>query len=420
MPTLTIVLLTDNTLRELAGLRFLKTELQHTLRERNPDVRIIGSIAEVQHTLYKLHSIQPHIVFISQIQEKYCRMIAQYVKDSGALLFVLPSEVTPARSVQSLIVSSHMQYDQLLDGIFLPGKKMRSFFATTDISKQKLFVTGSPKIDVAFRSGGLDRPTFQKKYSLPPKRKNVFIFTSFPKRDVSYYESDDCFSENILFMTRVHQAIRQTETAYLATLPKICQALPDSNIILKPHPLEDTEKYSVISSPNFRTIKDASIVDCLPSIDLAIHWNSTVCTECWFHQIPTLQYSPVQDADWLLSDFSPGNPVFASVDKLIDSAQAILNKKRKLSKTYHDFQKGYIEENYYKPDSKSSQRIAQKVQRLLLKRIPQPAFMEQHKSFWTVVEFLHSITSVYVSRKLLSLLFRNYKWRYALENFVDE
>ncbi len=420
MNGLRIVLLTDNTLRELAGLRFLKTQLQNSLRAHNPTVKIIGSIAEVQHVLFQLHHIQPHIVCISQIQERYCRLIAEYVKKSGALLFVLPSEITPARSVQSLIVSPHMQYNHLLDGILLPGTKLRSFFEQTDIPARKLFVTGSPKIDVAISSTGLDRASFVQKYSLSPQKSNVFIFTSFPRREVSYYQSDDCFTDNISFMTRVHTAIRQTETQYLQTLPEICRQLQDCNVILKPHPLEDTAKYAAISSPNFSVISDASIIDCLPSIDVAIHWNSTVCTECWFHHIPTLQYSPVREADWLLSDFTPGNPVFATVATLIKATRKTLSSRSPVSKKFTTFQKEYITENYFKSDSNSSKRIALIFNRFVQAGVPKPNYVAQHRAFWSVIEKLQSITSVYVSRRLLGLIFHNYKWRYALENFVDE
>ncbi len=416
-----IVLLADNKLREIAGLQLLKRQLEQNARFP-VQVYIVGSIAEVQRVYFLLDEIKPDIVFISQIQEKFCRSIAQYVRKSGGKLFVLPSEVTPARVVQSLVVSSHLTYDHLLDGIFLPGKKMHSFFSATDINKKKLLITGSPKIDAVSLTLPVSRNKFSSEHNLPLNKKNVFIFTSFPLRSDAYYESDECFSENLQLMKNVHTAIKANRNAYIQKLPEICRTLSEFTVVLKPHPLEDSSVYNTIQEPNFRIITQATVQDCIPSIDVCIHWNSTACVECWLHNVTSIQYSPITSANWLLSDFTPGNPVYSDSVKMTKQILEYLKNEKKIPQRFLSFQKRYIEENFFRSDGKAAQRISSHVNSVMkvLSRSPITHTYAKSGRLWAPFHMLEKILGVANSRHLIGILFRSYNWRYAAENYIFE
>ena len=403
--SLRVVLLCDNIIRELTGLTQLKKELEKKL---SAEVYLIGSIAEIQRTYYSLYRIKPHLVFISQIMEKDCRAIAAYVRQSGGMVCVLPVEITPAKAVESVIVSPKLRYNHLLDMLFLPGQHMFSYFNKTDIDKQKMVITGSPKMDVVLASSGMSRQDFTSQQHIPSDKPNVFFFSSFPRTSLDYFRSDKCFTQNMTLMKKIHKAIRGTHQAYLKALPKICAALPRINVVFKPHPLEDLSWYDEITAPNFYLVRDASVKDCMASIDVVVHWNSTVCTECWLHQLPTLQFSPLRKYDWLLSEFSLGNPVSHTYQQLVKKILEQIHKKKQLDNKFLKYQKAYLIDNFYRVDGKSSQRITQILKKKLVKTSFNLHYTEHFHPAIRLLLFIQKILGVKLSRWLVALLTHSY------------
>ena len=408
-----IVLICNNVTRELATLTLLKNELESRL---GAQVRIIGSIAEIQRIYYSLYKFQPHLIFLSQLQEKCCRDFAEYAKKSGAMVFVMPEEITPAKIVESLILRPDRPYDHLVDGVFLPGQVMMNFFGKTNIKKQKIKITGSPKVDVEKQSRPLTRNKFCRKFGINGKKKNIFVFTSFPHTGIDYFKKDECFEGNIKLIANIQRAIRDTQKSYLENLPKICKLLPEFNIILKPHPLEDLSHYKKVKAPNLHIISNISMLDCLGSIDVAIHWNSTVSTSCWLHSIPTLQYSPLKKHDWLLSGFTPGNPLISDIRQLVQQVRDYATR-RPLPKKYIEFQKKYLYQNFYIIDGKSCERISKHVGNMISKTDFKLEYKRQFSGIWYLISIMEKIIGVYGSRRIMSLI-SSYNWQYAKDNYL--
>lgn len=409
-------LICNNATRELATFISLKHEFENSLGAR---VKIIGSIAEIQRTLHSLFIFKPHVVFISQLQEDSCRTIARYVKKSGALLIILPEEITPARVVTSIVVNPKLKYDHLVDLVLLPGRIMYNMFLKTDIDVSKLFITGAPKMDVEYRQKGRSRSELTKLLHLDSKKKNVFIFTSFAhSANIEYYRGNKCFSGSMRLIIKIQKVIRDTRLSYLEVLPKICNQFPQYNIVLKPHPLEDLSYYRQLKAPNLVISSRLSMQDCFPSIDLAIHWNSTIATSSWLHKIPTLQYSPLKVHDWLLSDFTRGNPLVHSYHKLFQLIERYIEKPGTYPHKHLLFQEGYLSENFFKIDGRSQHRIVKQTSKLLKECKIRVNYEPQFNPVWYIMMFFEKLFGVLLSRRLAAVMIRNYNWRYAVDNYL--
>lgn len=414
LKTLRIALICNNLVRELATLKSVKKELEKQL---NAEVKIIGSLAEIQRTYFSLYRFSPHVVFLSQLQEKCCRDIASYVKQSGGMVVVMPEEITPAKVVESLILNPDFTYNDLVDLVCLPGKVMEKFFKKTDITHSKIKITGAPKIDIERQEQGLSRTAFAARCNIDPKKKNVFIFTSFPQTGMEYFKTDECFTGNLPLIRKIQRVLKDTRQEYLENLPRICAELSDYTVILKPHPLEDMNIYKTISAPNLHLITGVSMVDCVRSIDVAIHWNSTVSTSCWLHGVPTLQYSPIKKHDWLLSGFTKGNPLLSDSKELVLQVKKYIAGKTSLPKKYLDAQQDYFRNNFFKVDGKSAQRIALLNKQVVDQREFELQYIQPVSSVWYLIEIIEKIVGVKTTRRLMTFLFP-YNWRYATENYL--
>lgn len=413
--SLRIALICNNVVRELGTLKVLKKELE---RQIGAEVRIIGSLAEIQRTFFSLFKFKPHIVFLSQLQERCCRDIASYVEESGGMVIVMPEEITPAKVVESLVLNPDFTYDHLVDLVCLPGQVMYDFFVKTDIKKDKIKITGSPKIDIELQQTGMSRKEFVEKFPIQKERKNVFFFTSFPHTGMEYFKTDECFKGHLDLISDIQTVIKDTQKVYLKHLPTICKKLSEYNVILKPHPLEELHYYKELKADNLTIITGISVLDCMDSIDVAVHWNSTVSTSCWFHQVPTLQYSPIKKHNWLLSRFTTGNPLLHDHEELIKSLKTYLKEKKSLPKKYLEAQQKYFQDNFYKTDGKSSERIAKLVKKTAKQKKFELHYRSTFNPVWYAIAAVEKILGVSTSRRLINFASNAYNWRYAAENYL--
>lgn len=411
-----IALILDNKTREYSYLQLLKKTLTDKL---NADVSIIGSVAEQQRIYLLLYKIKPQIVFISQIVEDCMRGIAYYIKKSGGLVFVLPAEITVIPAISNLIVNKKLQYNKLLDAIFLPGSRMRKLYSDTDIPSYKMYVVGSPKIDVLVKETDKDflkRDLFLHSYKITPNKKNVFIFTSFVTIPPHYLTQNQTFQGNEKKILANNEYTLKNKTEYIETIKRLTEDLPNCNIILKTHPLENTAHYQEIKAPNFFILPKLSLYNCLDSIDLAIHWSSTIATECWIKGIQTLQYIPIIKKS-SLSEFRLGNPTVNSYEDLLKTILLCLNKN--IGRKFIPIQKKFLENNYYKLDGKSSLRIAEickKYARNEIKVDYKPKFSKLIYLITTAQKFL----GLSLSRSMIGFFKKRYSAEYAIQNFVEE
>lgn len=414
-PKLKIVLICDQVQRELPALQLLKKQL---LKDHF-SVSIIGSLAEINRMYFLLHKIKPDIVFISQIQEKITRDIAQYVKNSGGKICVLPMELSYSRANLFWLYNQRLNYDDLIDYYLLPGEQFRTDLNKfTDIDTKKMFTVGSPKMDLLFiknEKSFLNREKFCQKYNIPLAKKNIFIYTTFIASTIDYIKKEDAFKGNVKATLRIYKCIEETKKIFLKDIERLCLDFPDCNIILKPHPLERVDDYLNINHDNFYLIQKELFNDTVKSIDLAIHWNSTVATECWIQGKKTIQYAPVSKYKDLLSEFKTGNPVCQNYDELKLAIDKYL--KSKMDKKYVSFQRNYLKLWYYCLDGKSAKRISNILNNIVKYNLPKQYF-KNYPSAFILFLFLDKILGPSVVRTLVKLFKKNYQRQYALENYV--
>lgn len=405
-----IVILLDNKNRELEYLFKLH---KHIKSKFVCEAYIIGSISDISLTLHKVNQIQPHLLIISQVFENSCRQIAKQVKDAGGYVAILPSEVRYSEAYEHLVKSS-LDFDNLVSVLFMPGSTLTNLFGKTDINKKKFIITGSPKIDLSFSKKTISRKELLNKYSIPRGSKNIFIFTSFLETDLDYMKNDPLFSNHLSFKSEFNTAVLLTRKIYMNMIHTLAKEFPSYNIIIKPHPLEKT-KYD-FENRNVYLIEDETIHDCFNSIDLAIHWSSTVAIECWIKNIPTLQFFPKVLKTSTLSDFSYGNPVFYSTDTLIDGVNKYL--KKPIEKKYVEFQKKYLLKTFYKTDGNSFERIACCIS-FLLKNIPTVHYSKISKLSIRIAYIMELLFGVVISRFLIKLIYIKFDFIYSIKNFTN-
>ncbi len=413
-----IVLICGNAQRELSMLQLLKKEIENTL---TADVWIIGSIADIQKIYYLLNRIQPEMVFISQIIENVTRDIAGYVRKSGALLCVLPVEFTFSEADYDQIFNKNQGYNKYLDYYFLTGPKMlNAALRLSDIARSKMFVTGTPKVDLYKNINAkkvLSRTEFIDRYGITQDLKNVFVFTSFPITPLSYLRKQKVLKDKMDLLTKWNRRVIDTRKIYIKDIAKLCIDFPDCNIILKPHPLEDVSYYKEITSKNFYLVDDITFNDVVKSIDLAIYWHSTIATECWISNINVIQYIPVNNFENLESDFTRGNP---SIDNYKDLKKGVLKYlHQKLDKKYLNYQKNYLKLCYYKLDGMSAKRVAVKVKDILQNnRSINLTYKPVTSAMMHTFIITEKLLGIKLSRKIISLIKPGYDWKYSVNNFV--
>lgn len=413
-----ILLISDNLNRELEYLKILKKTLENELRA---EVNIIGSIAEVQRTLAFLYEKKPDIVIMSQVQEKSCRQIAQYIKHSGSLLFIIPSEVTLSESIADFTFNDSSIIDNLVDLYFMPGIHTKKFLVNSDLNKKKMLIVGSPKIDATLlknRQQLMKRSEFIKEFNINKNRKNIFLF-SFPDSSMDYFKTDECFLPVIELVEKFNDGVAKTKEEYLNVIPKLAKEFSNFNIIIKPHPLEKDHVYSdlVNQFDNLYLVNDATILDCINSIDIAIHWTSTISVECWIYNLVAIQFNPVKSAKWIMSDFHPGNPTAENFTQLKNLIRYYLTNS--LEKKYLKFQEKYLLENFYKLDGKSSLRISRVIGRYLETKKPKTKYQLHHSLVIYALIIMERIFGVKKSRQLLAIILRNYQAEYAWKNYIN-
>lgn len=415
MNKIRIVLISDNLTRDYLSLQYVKEALE---KERNLEVYIIGSIAELQLTYYLLYKIRPHIVFVSQVLERCFRDVCSYVHESHGIVVVLPFELSYSSRAEISVLNRNLKYNELLDLYLVPGKKTQDDLITFGISNNKIRKVGSPKTDLLVRDWR--RFTSRKKFlrinHIPENKKNIFIYSTLIKTPEEYIRED------VAFLGHQNEAIRLSRDMdiiihkYNKTLSQLCIDFSMYNFIVKPHPLETIKWYEGITAQNFFVITNEYVVNTMKSIDLAIHWYSTVAVECWVHGIKTIQYMPLAQYKSMLGEFHPGNPVVSSYDQLRRTIAFYMNNP--LEKQYLHFQQQYITQWFGKLDGKCGRRITNEVMKMIKKSSSsQPYYVRKHSYLMYIMFLIERIMGKTISRRIVSYV-RPYKWKYAAENAV--
>src|SRR3989344_8918980 len=418
MSKLSIVLISDSKERELNYLRHLKKVL---ISELNADVTIIGSLSEIQRIYYLLSNLQPQVVIMSQVFEQSCQDLAQYVRNSCSQLVIIPCELRVSLAYKLLVENKSISLNDHLDWIFLPGDRLKVLFDKTNIEKRKMFITGSPKIDIGIlqaKNSQLSKKKFCSINKIRARNKNVFFFTSFIQTSLDFLRQDKLYSNQMQYNIEFNKEVAVVSSIYESEILYFANHHPELNIVIKPHPLEKTNyrKLKQQAKNNNVYIIWGAIENFYRSIDLAVHWLSTVALECWINGIPVIEFFPGK-YDELLQDFKSGHPVVRSAAELEKAIKKYLQQK--LESKYLEVQKKYLKDVFFKTDGKSAYRIAKLLKQKLPTKIT-PHFSRRTSVTFTLFVWLEKAFGQVIPRRILSYIDRSYQVEYAINNLVFE
>jgi surface carbohydrate biosynthesis protein len=86
----------------------------------------------------------------------------------------------------------------------------------------------------------------------------------------------------------------QIYQAFLTMVPQLARALPDTQIILRPHPSEDRESWirALADQPNVKVIHEGSVVPWILGADALIQNSCTTGVEAYLLDVPVISYRP--------------------------------------------------------------------------------------------------------------------------------
>jgi surface carbohydrate biosynthesis protein len=90
------------------------------------------------------------------------------------------------------------------------------------------------------------------------------------------------------FLTEIYQS-------FLTMVPRLARALPDTTIILRPHPSEDRKSWqrALADQPNVKVIHEGSVIPWILGADVLIHNSCTTGVEGYLLEVPVVSYRPV-------------------------------------------------------------------------------------------------------------------------------
>ena len=113
-------------------------------------------------------------------------------------------------------------------------------------------------------------------------------------------------------------------------LPRLCEAFPDQNIVLRPHPSEKHEPWLAIKEghPNLQVINEGSVVPWLLAARALVANGCTTLIEAAVLGLPAVNFRPLSGPG--LEDPLPqhfGHPA-EGIDEMVDTLRAILSGRQ--------------------------------------------------------------------------------------------
>lgn len=334
----------------------------------------VGFDVKLRYANFELYSTvftwQPDIVVIGQVNQQENIDVARYAQRCGAYVVVLNTEGT--YDDRGEVYRFGKETNDFVDILIAWGKKHKEdALKFSNIDSRKVIVAGTPKLDM-YRPQLASLLLVKKPYQdrLDPKKKTICVSTAFPSTEMSWEKIKDNLvyqklgRKMVELRTRGQQKSRDTYIELALLLAKQDRY----NVIFRIHPLEQPQYYRECLQHEKRIIFDNEIIPAklFTVTDLLVHRTSTLGTEAWITNVPTICLDPLYDEDREMMPFTNYEKIFHTIPEIVIflDKHKNLNFPDKYKKEKEEYLKYWF--NYVKSDKQlSSKKIA-----LILKQLP--------------------------------------------------
>src|SRR5258708_3260208 len=350
----------------LISVGFKKREFEYQclfayfLEQAGFDVKIRYANFEFYKTIFLW---QPDIVIVGQVNQQENINVAKYAKACGACVVVINSEGT--YDDRGEVYRFRKYTNDFVDVLIAWGKKHKEdALRFSDIDAKKVVVTGTPKLDM-YNSTLAPLVLAEKPYQnqLDPKKKTICVSTAFASADVTW----DMVKGNLVYqklgreLVEIRHKGQRTSRDQFIKLALLLAKKNRYNVIFRIHPLEQPDYYLQHLASQKNIIFDNDIIPArlFTVTDLLVHRTSTLGTEAWITDIPTLCFDPLYDQDHDMMPFTSYEELFHTIPEILAFLQQ--NPSLKYVDKYRKEKKEYLQYwfNYSKDDAQlASKKIA--------------------------------------------------------------
>ena len=371
MQRLDIALIVDSKWRDLPGMAALATWLEEA---HGLTVLLIPYTKWFQ----TLHDYRPKVLVVTHMNGARSRAIAYKAAAVGTRLVVIHTEGRPNNTeLMHYLVGSSMNIDGV-DLLFTWSETVRDFLVSQHhLSEDRIVVGGVHRFDFyrpVLSTLLAQRTAICQRYGLNPNKQIVSWSTNFTtakyhlrNREFMWRDWKDLGLFNFATYRKPEDFAKRDFEAreqMLITLRDLLRARPEVQVLLKPHPMEDHERYESFLR-EFRSefqgrltfIASEYIWDVLNCADAHIHRLCTTGVEAWLLDVPSIEYHSADYYGWSMqlggaaAEAARGNDVVSDTTGLIDRIDYYLNGGAP-SKEQSEVRDAYIKKWLYQVDGK--------------------------------------------------------------------
>jgi surface carbohydrate biosynthesis protein len=278
----------ETKVRELYG----KLWLSSHLTKKGYDV-VIGTSWEVDSTI---HSTQPDF-YISKDPSDENIEFFDSLREAGVRSYGLPPEGGVGSGLDRW-VSNRTEVINHLDGFFCWGKAQQDILSSHYQDTSAILNTGNPRFDLPcsrFRS------LYEHFASTVRKEYAPFILINTNFGYANPFDKDLQFNKIKQLFGDVDDSIIREDSrtfySFLETILYLAEEV-DANIIIRPHPGEDQQRYHEIFDyyENIHIIHEGDVRTWISAADVVIHHDCTTGIESALMDSAVISYRPIDSA----------------------------------------------------------------------------------------------------------------------------
>ena len=381
-----IQLLCDQKWRDLPNLAAIKVQLEKLGH------RVL--LSTTKDAMPMIRAFRPDCVVFNHLFGQRYRDLATVLRKAGVAIVLLPTEGVTHPC--SLALMSGESTDYSLADMLLPWNQPVADMITERWGggEEKVPVVGCTRFDFydpQFESAVVSREKFCRRFDLDPNKPIItwatqYVFahlhTSPAERekflsDTADFGLDAFFQRQRTTSDEVPAIHYDARGAAAESVLKLVKAIPDAQVILKPHPAEDQKFYRRLidecASGNLRFCPQDYIWNVLNASEVHLHRHCTTAVEAWNWNKPTIEMAMnSRHESW--PEREAGSDIAQDGDGLISLVRGYLDGA-KVDEQRRQYRQAYIDRWFGGEHGRRCIRAAEKIDNLLRTRGRQRTMM---------------------------------------------